>query len=124
MEQILIVVILTLLIKGVTRLEEMIWEGVTAPLYYQENGVGKGIKMVEARKMLDAKFVADMVKSHEPGLYSSKNNEGETVAVSIDGEHGAVVRTYQNNGWIRVEEYDKNGICELETFDGRWTEGH
>lgn len=72
--------------------------------------------------MFAQEYVAELVKTHEPGLYDTVNDQGEKVAVCIDGEHGAVFRIFQNNGWTRVEEYDKDGICELETFDGRWRE--
>lgn len=70
--------------------------------------------------MFAQEYVKELVKTHEPGLYETKNDKLERVAVCIDGEHGAVFRIYQSNGWTRVEEYDKDGNLELDTFDGRW----
>lgn len=51
--------------------------------------------------------------------YSGVNEDGETVLVSIS-ETGLVVKTFQSNGWCRVNYYDSNGVAEGETFEGRW----
>lgn len=44
-----------------------------------------------------------------------KNENCENVIYTTDGEH-VVVRTYQNNGWIRKNIYHKDGTVE-EIFE-------
>ena len=48
------------------------------------------------------------------------NEDGEQVSVSFDTEKGIVLNTYQENGWVRVNYYDKDGNLAGETFDGKW----
>lgn len=48
-----------------------------------------------------------------------KNTDGEDMNISFS-EDGVVTKTYQNNGWLRVNYYDENGFMECETFEGRW----
>lgn len=55
-------------------------------------------------------------------MFSGENADGETVMVSIDTENGIVLNTYQHNGWVRVNYYNKDGVAEGESFDGRWKE--
>ena len=55
-------------------------------------------------------------------MFSGENEEGEMVTVSIDAERGIVLNTYQQNGWVRVNYYNKDGVAEGESFDGRWKE--
>lgn len=56
--------------------------------------------------------------SHFP--FSGTNENGESVLVSIDKERGITVRTEQTNGWVRINYYDKDGLYEGESYDGRW----
>lgn len=48
--------------------------------------------------------------------FDGKNQDGEAVLVSISKDNIAV-RTYQNNGWIRINTYWRDGTTE-ETYDG------
>ena len=48
-----------------------------------------------------------------------KNTDGEDMNISFS-EDEVVTKTYQNNGWLRVNYYDENGFMECETFEGRW----
>lgn len=64
--------------------------------------------------------VAKLIKHTESGLYTSVTNEGEDCAVLIQRGEGMELQIRQQNGWIRVEEYDKEGHKTLETFNGRW----
>ena len=48
-----------------------------------------------------------------------KNTDDEDMDISLS-EDGVVTKTYQNNGWLRVNYYDENGFMECETFEGRW----
>lgn len=57
---------------------------------------------------------------HDDEIYVGTNAFGDTVNVVIDAELGMKLTTYQANGWIRVNYYDREGIPSGETFDGRW----
>lgn len=51
--------------------------------------------------------------------FYGKNENGEDIEIHI-GKTDVIYKTYQNNGWIRVNYYDENGLPNGETFDGRW----
>lgn len=53
--------------------------------------------------------------------YYGSNEEGESVLVSI-AKDSIVTRTFQHNGWVRVNYYDANGLEEGSSFEGRWNE--
>ena len=55
-------------------------------------------------------------------MFTGHNEDGEMVCVSFDTENGIVVQTYQQNGWVRVNYYDNEGMPAGETFDGKWVE--
>ena len=40
-----------------------------------------------------------------------KNTNDEDMDISFS-EDGVVTKTYQNNGWLRVNYYDKNGMSK------------
>lgn len=50
-------------------------------------------------------------------LLSGQNEEGEFVTYSIDRENGIVTNTYQNNGWVRTNYYDTDGLPTGETYN-------
>jgi hypothetical protein len=47
-----------------------------------------------------------------------ENENGEAIHVSIFFDH-ICVSTMQENGWVRVNTYWRDGTRE-ETFDGKW----
>lgn len=49
--------------------------------------------------------------------FGEKNQLGENILVSIFNDRISV-RTFQINGWVRVNTYWRDGTTE-ETFDGR-----
>lgn len=51
--------------------------------------------------------------------FSGNNENNETVEIHVSPS-GLVTKTYQNNGWIRVNYYDSCGVAEGESFEGRW----
>lgn len=53
-------------------------------------------------------------------MFTGNNDDGEMVQVSFDSVYGIVLKTYQNNGWVRVNYYDNQGYSTGEGFDGRW----
>lgn len=53
-------------------------------------------------------------------VYSGKNDSGESVQLSFDKDKGIVQYTFQSNGWLRVNYYDKDGRATGETYDGKW----
>jgi hypothetical protein len=68
---------------------------------------------VEGRKELMHKYG----EGSQP--YDGVNEDGEQVIVSISTD-SVVVKTYQGNGWTRVNYYDEEGYPDGETFEGRW----
>lgn len=69
---------------------------------------------VKARRELIAKY------GESNTMFTGENAEGEMVTMSIDKENGIVLKTYQTNGWVRVNYYNKDGVAEGETFEGKW----
>lgn len=56
-------------------------------------------------------------------LYVGTNEEGETIHLSATND-GMYVRTYQSNGWVRVNHYDKEGVMDEETYCNRDEKSH
>ena len=52
-------------------------------------------------------------------MFSGENEDGECVFLSIS-ESGMILRTEQENGWVRVNYYDQDGYATGEGFDGKW----
>lgn len=52
-------------------------------------------------------------------MYPGKSIEGEDILVQVD-ETGIEVKTFQENGWMRVDYYNERGYHEGQTFQGRW----
>lgn len=50
---------------------------------------------------------------------TGNNENGETVELHISKD-ALITKTYQANGWVRVNYYDNNGEMTDETFEGRW----
>lgn len=48
----------------------------------------------------------DLILDTECGLYEGTNSDGEEITISVQKNVGIRVRTYQNNGWIRINDYD------------------
>lgn len=67
-------------------------------------------------------LLRQLIKDHGKSgtMFTGTNSEGEMMTISISSEEGIITNTYQNNGWVRVNYYDVDGICAGETFDGRW----
>lgn len=51
--------------------------------------------------------------------FFGENEDGERTEIHI-AEDSIIYKTYQKNGWVRVNYFDENGIEDGETFDGRW----
>lgn len=52
-------------------------------------------------------------------MFFGTNEDGEHVLLSI-ASTGIVLKTEQENGWVRVNYYDENGCSVGEGFDGKW----
>lgn len=52
-------------------------------------------------------------------MFVGENEDGERVYLSV-AHSGMVLRTEQDNGWVRVNYYDDEGCASGESFDGRW----
>lgn len=51
--------------------------------------------------------------------FFGKNDEGEDIEIHISKD-SIIYKTYQSNGWLRVNYFDSDGYPAGETFDGRW----
>lgn len=78
------------------------------------NELSKSFNTVKGRRRL-IELYGDLNAS-----YVGDNEDSEQVTVSFSKDGGIVLRTYQSNGWVRVNYYDKEGCASGETFDGRW----
>lgn len=67
----------------------------------------------------DYEEIKAFINNTESGIYQGVNTDKEKVFVFLDKGKGMDVKTYQTNGWIRVNSYDKDGFSEGETFEGR-----
>ena len=77
------------------------------------NELTKDFADIEARRKIIEKY-ADSEQA-----FFGKNEDGEDVELHV-AESGIILKTYQTNGWLRVNYYDANGYAEGETFEGRW----
>lgn len=66
-------------------------------------------------------LICNLMEQHgnSASPFYGKNEDGEDVEIHI-GNTSVVYKTYQSNGWVRVNYYDKNGLPNGEMFDGRW----
>lgn len=64
--------------------------------------------------------VKELLNDLDSGMYGGENVDGEKVAVMREVGHGLEVRTFQDNGWLRVNHYTEDGFDDGETFEGRW----
>ena len=67
------------------------------------------------------KLLCSLMEQHGDSQfpYHGKNENGEDVEIHI-GKSSVIHKTYQNNGWVRANHYDENGLPNGEIFEGRW----
>jgi hypothetical protein len=53
-------------------------------------------------------------------MYGGKNSDDEKLVILLEQGVGMDVYTYQNNGWVRIDDFGENGYKQGETFEGRW----
>ncbi|QOV08450.1 hypothetical protein Kirov_251 [Bacillus phage Kirov] len=70
--------------------------------------------------MADIEVRKDLVQNRKSDLYSTINEDGEDVVIALEQGIGMEMKTFQNNGWVRVNYYDAGGAHNGETFAGRW----
>lgn len=66
----------------------------------------------ESRKILMDKY------GEMRNMYIGRNENDELVHISI-APKSVITRTYQHNGWIRVNFYDEDGFPCGESYSGR-----
>jgi len=49
-----------------------------------------------------------------------KNDQGEDTEIHISKD-SIIYKTYQSNGWLRVNYYGEDGYPEGESFEGKWS---
>lgn len=56
---------------------------------------------------------------YEPDIYTSSNEDGEMLAVTVKSKYEFRVSTYQNNGWTRINDYvyDEGCWTMSETYE-------
>ena len=60
----------------------------------------------------------NQILSAAPGTYTSNTCQGNNVLVTRHAVgQGFEIRTTQQNGWIRIEEYDENGYLISEDYE-------
>ena len=47
------------------------------------------------------------------------NDLGEEIEIHI-AKTSVIHKTYQKNGWVRLNYYDEHGLPAGEMFDGKW----
>lgn len=77
------------------------------------NELSKNFAEIETRKEIIEKY-ADSEQT-----FFGTNEDGENVELNVSKD-GMILKTYQNNGWLRVNYYDAEGYSDGETFEGRW----
>lgn len=70
--------------------------------------------------MSDIEVRKGLVQNRESNIYCTINEDGEDVVIVLEQGEGMEMKTFQNNGWVRVNYYDENGAHDGETFAGRW----
>lgn len=60
------------------------------------------------------------IENEESSLYGGKNEDGEDVAVMMSQGIGMTITTFQQNGWVRKNDYGADGYIECEYSDGKW----
>lgn len=61
-----------------------------------------------------------MIGELESGMYGGTNEDGADIIVLVEKGIIMEVLTFQENGWLRSDEYDARGLHLIETFQGRW----
>ncbi len=77
------------------------------------NHLAENFHKREVRKQLMKEY------GNSSTAFMGQNEDGETVLMSINAD-GIILKTYQNNGWIRLDYYDEDGDYESEMYEGRW----
>lgn len=77
------------------------------------NELAKDYHDIEVRRII----IKEYGDSNMP--YSGVNQYGEDVELHVSYD-GIVLKTYQDNGWVRINYYDSDGHNDGETFDGKW----
>jgi len=77
------------------------------------NELSRRFNTVEGRRKLIEEY------ANSTTMFSGENEDGECVFLSIS-ESGMILRTEQENGWVRVNYYDQDGYATGEGFDGKW----
>ena len=77
------------------------------------NELSAKFNTLEGRKQIIAEYV------DSDTMFVGENEDGECVYLSVS-DTGMVLRTEQENGWVRVNYYDVEGDATGESFDGKW----
>lgn len=68
---------------------------------------------IEVRKQIMTEY------GNSDSDFIGHNENGELVTMSVRPDE-IIVKTYQENGWLRVNYFDSEGWPNGELFDGKW----
>ena len=77
------------------------------------NELSAKFNTLEGRKQILQEF------ADSDAMFVGENEDCERVYLSVS-DTGMVLRTEQENGWVRVNYYDAEGDATGESFDGKW----
>ena len=61
---------------------------------------------------------ANRILASAPGTFTTQTEQGNNVIITRRAAgQGFELRTAQQNGWIRIEEYDENGNLISEDYE-------
>lgn len=78
------------------------------------------VDIKEYNHLKEPKDKARFIQEQESDFYGGKDEDGNTVRISLQQGSGMDIHTNQSNGWTRVDEYDTDGFNVGSGFDGRW----
>lgn len=63
----------------------------------------------------------EIIKEYQDAntTFSGHNENEENVELHVSPD-GIILKTYQENGYVRVNYYNAEGFEEGESFEGRW----
>lgn len=76
--------------------------------------------LTDTLDMSDYEVRKNFIQNNESSIYGGKNEENEDVMVFLEKGLEMTIKTFQNNGWLRVNYYTADGYSDGETFEGRW----
>ena len=65
----------------------------------------EAIDLIKKIDFEDDKSIMKAIKKLKSNIYTGKDQDGNTIVVSIQSKEAIQISTYQSNGWIRINNY-------------------